>query len=85
VAADLEAIVDEVARDASQSILDLANNIDNLDPNKLKEKLKNSVITMKLLEKAISETTPSTKFVDMSIFDKWIKEDKKEQEKKIRV
>jgi SpoVK/Ycf46/Vps4 family AAA+-type ATPase len=85
VAADLEAIVDEVARDASQSILDLANNIDNLDPNKLKEKLKNSVITMKLLEKAISETTPSTKFVDMSIFDEWIKEDKKEQEKKIRV
>jgi hypothetical protein len=39
---------------------------------------------MKLLEKAISETTPSTKFVDMSIFDEWIKEDKKEQEKKIR-
>ena len=79
VAADLEAIVDEVARDASQLILDLANNIDNLDPNKLKEKLKNSVITMKLLEKAISETTPSTKFVDMNIFDEWIKEDKKEQ------
>ena len=78
VAADLEAICDEVARDASQSILDLANNIDNLDPKTLKEKLKNSVITMKLLEKAISETTPSTKFVDMSIFDEWIKEDKKE-------
>ncbi len=85
VAADLEAIVDEVARDASQSILDLANNIDTLDPTKLKEKLQNSVITMQLLEKAISETTPSTKFVDMSIFDEWINEDKKELEKKIRV
>jgi len=85
VAADLEAIVDEVARDASQSILDLANNIDDIDPTKLKEKLKNSVITMQLLEKAISETTPSTKFVDMSIFNEWINEDKKEQEKKIRV
>jgi len=83
VAADLEAIVDEVARDASQSILDLANNIDDIDPTKLKEKLQNSVITMQLLEKAISETTPSTKFVDMTIFDEWINEDKKEQEKKI--
>lgn len=83
VAADIEAICDEVARDASQSILDLANNIDNLDPTKLKEKLANSVINMTLLEKAISETTPSTKFVDMSIFDKWINEEK--ENKKIRV
>ena len=82
VAADIEAICDEVARDASQSILDLANNIDDIDPNKLKEKLANSVINMTLLEKAISETTASTKFVDMSVFDDWIKEDKKE---KIRV
>jgi hypothetical protein len=39
---------------------------------------------MKLLEKAISETTSSIKFVDMSIFDEWIKEDEKEQ-KNIRV
>jgi transitional endoplasmic reticulum ATPase len=85
VAADLEAIVDEVARDASQSILNLANNIDNIDPTKLKEKLANSVITMQLLEKAISETTPSTKFVDMSIFEEWINQDKKEQDKKIRI
>ena len=85
VAADLEAIVDEVARDASQSILDLANNIDDIDPTKLKEKLQNSVITMQLLEKAISETTPSTKFVDMTIFDEWINENQKEQEKEIRV
>lgn len=82
VAADIEAICDEVARDASQSILDLANNIDNIDPSKLKEKLENSVINMTLLEKAISETTPSTKFVDMSVFDEWLREDKKE---KIRV
>jgi hypothetical protein len=37
---------------------------------------------MTLLEKAISETTPSTKFVDMSVFDEWLREDKKE---KIRV
>ena len=38
---------------------------------------------MKLLEKAISETTPSTKFVDMSIFDEWIKEDKKNKKKRL--
>lgn len=78
VAADIEAICDEVARDASQTILDLANNIDTLDSSTLKEKLENSVITMSLLEKAITETTPSTKFVDMTIFDEWLAEDKKE-------
>lgn len=80
VAADIEAIVDEVARDASQSILDLAQNIDdeNIDLKSIKDKLNHSVITMQLLEKAILETTPSTKFVDMSVFDEWIKEDKKE-------
>jgi len=33
---------------------------------------------MELLEKAISETTPSTKFVDMSIYDEWLNETKKE-------
>lgn len=85
VAADIEAICDEVARDASQSILDLANNIDNIDPKTLKAKLSNSVITMELLEKAISETTSSIEYVDMSIFDNWIKEDKTKDKKNIRV
>jgi len=43
-------------------------------------------MTMELLEKAIYETTPSIKFVDMSIFDEWIEEDEKEKKKKnIRV
>ena len=81
VAADIEAICDEVARDASQTILDLANNIDNIDPKKLKSKLSKSVITMELLEQAISETTTSIKFVDMSIFDEWINEEKNNDEK----
>lgn len=86
VAADIEAICDEVARDASQSILDLANSIDNIDASKLKENLENSVITMKLLEKAISETTSSIEFVDMSVFDDWIKDDEDKKEKEnIRV
>lgn len=83
VAADIEAICDEVSRDASQSILDLANWIDDIDPKTLKEKLENSVINMQILEKAISETTSSIKYVDMTIFDEWLKEDEKKE--KIRV
>ncbi|MDD3144819.1 MAG: ATP-binding protein [Candidatus Gracilibacteria bacterium] len=80
VAADIEAICDEVARDASQSILDLANSLDgeNIDFEKIEESLDDNIITMELLEKAISETTPSTKFVDMSIYDEWLNETKKE-------
>ena len=74
VAADIEAICDEVSRDASQNILDMANDIDNLDLSTLKAKLSESVITMELLEKAISETTSSIKFVDMTIFDEWLKD-----------
>ncbi|NCO31940.1 hypothetical protein GW891_04050 [bacterium] len=80
VAADIEAICDEVARDASQSILDLANSLDseNIDFEKIEESLDDNIINMELLEKAISETTPSTKFVDMSIYDEWLNETKKE-------
>jgi hypothetical protein len=37
---------------------------------------------MELLEKAISETTSSIEYVDMTVFDEWLKED---EEKKIRV
>ncbi len=37
---------------------------------------------MTLLEKAISETTSSIKYVDMTVFDEWLKEDDK---KNIRV
>gem|GEM_PF-2445720 len=80
VAADIETICDEVARDASQSILNLANSLDseNIDYEKIEKSIDNHIITMELLEKAISETTPSTKFVDMSIYDEWLNEDKKE-------
>jgi len=35
-----------------------------------------NIITMDLLRVAISEITSSLKFVDMSIFDDWIKEEK---------
>lgn len=80
VAADIESICDEVARDASQSILDLANSLDweNIDFEKIEDSLDDNIINMELLEKAISETTPSTKFVDMSIYDEWLNETKKE-------
>ena len=81
VSADIEAICDEVARDASKSILDLANLVDdeNADLKSIKAKLTNSMITMDILEQAIKETTSSIKYVDMSIYDNWLKEDKKEK------
>lgn len=80
VAADIEAICDEVARDASQSILDMANNVDlaNIDYDKLQKDLDMNIITMDLLRVAIAETTSSLTYVDMSVFDEWLKEEKKE-------
>lgn len=86
VSADIEAICDEVSRDASETILDLANLVeqDDADLSNIKETLSNSVITMELLEKAISETTSSIKYTDMTVYEDWLKEEKKEQEK-IRV
>lgn len=84
VAADIEAICDEVSRDASKSILDLVHTLD--ENTKLKDiqiQLDDNVINMELLEQAIKETTSSLKFVDMSVFDEWLKEDK--PEKNIRV
>ncbi len=80
VSADIEAICDEVSRDASKSILDLANMVDNENANfdKIKEQLDDSIITMELLEQAIKETTSSIKYTDMSIYEDWLKEEKKE-------
>lgn len=80
VSADIEAICDEVSRDASKSILDLANMVDNENANfdNIKEQLDDSIITMELLEQAIKETTSSIKYTDMSIYDNWLKEEQKE-------
>lgn len=75
VAADIEHICDEVARIASKNILDLVSEIDlDLDISKVKKTIKNSVITMELLEKEISETTSSLKYTDMSVYEDWLKE-----------
>lgn len=75
VAADIEHICDEVARNASKNILDLVNNLEqNIDLKNIKKTIKNSVITMEMLEKEISETTSSLKFTDMSIYENWLQE-----------
>jgi len=73
VAADIEAIVEEAARDASGTILDMARKIQNYtwDISKLKEAVKEHKITQALLEVAISDTISSLKMVDMSVFEKW--------------
>jgi len=73
VAADIEAIVEEAARDASGTILDMAQKISDYewDISELEEALKEHKITQALLEVAISDTISSLKMVDMSVFEKW--------------
>lgn len=73
VPADIELICEEVARDASQSILDSVFDISDgqFDTTKIRNTLQNQKITMTLLEKAIQETTPSLRFADLSIYDIW--------------
>jgi hypothetical protein len=73
VAADIEAIVEEAARDASSSILDLAQKIQDHDGDisEIEHALTEHKISQWLLEIAISETIASIKLVDMSVFEKW--------------
>jgi len=75
VAADIEAIVEEASRDASKNIIELAEKIQahDGDISDFKDALQNHEITQWLLEIAISETTPSLKMVDMSVFENWEK------------
>ena len=73
VAADIEHICDEAARQASKNILELVNKVDtNLDLKEVKKAIKNSVITMEIMEKEISETTSSLQYVDMSVYNEWL-------------
>lgn len=70
VSADIEAICDEVARDASRDLLDL---VDEAENGSLTEKLLEwSKITMDSLRKTILETPSSIKMVDMRIYESWI-------------
>lgn len=75
VAADIEAIVEEAARDASGNILDMAQKIQNYegDISEIEDALEKHEITQWLLEVAISDTISSLKMVDMSVFENWEK------------
>lgn len=70
VSADIKAICDEVARDASKNLLEL---IDEAQNGKLTTKdLEGNSITMDLLRKTILETPSSLKMVDMSVYENWL-------------
>jgi cell division cycle protein 48 homolog AF_1297 len=70
VSADIEAICDEVARDASRNLLDL---IDEAESGALTKKhLENHKITMEMLRETILEMPSSLKMVDMSIYENWL-------------
>lgn len=73
VAADIEAIIEEAARDASGNILDMAQKIQNYngDISEIETAIKDHKITQWLLELAIADTVSSLKMVDMSVFEKW--------------
>ena len=70
VSSDIEAICDEVARDASRGLLSF---IDEAESGKLTEKdLDGHTITMDSLRVTIQETPSSLKMVDMSIYTNWL-------------
>lgn len=70
VSADIEAICDEVARDASRDLLEL---IDEAETGTLTDKdLSGKTITMDSLRATIAETPSSLKMVDMSIYTSWL-------------
>jgi transitional endoplasmic reticulum ATPase len=77
VSADIQAICDEAARDASNSILDimklLQEDFEKHDIAKLKEDISKNLINMQLLEQAIIDTPSSLKMVDMSVYQDWLK------------
>jgi len=75
VAADIENIVKEASRDASQWILEIVNLLEDndweIDFEKLNKNLDKHVLNMKILEQAIKDTTSSVKMIDMSVYEKW--------------
>ena len=75
VAADIENIVKEASRDASQWILEIVNLLEDskweLDFTKLNKNLDKHVLNMQILQQAIKDTTSSVKMIDMSIYEKW--------------
>ncbi len=70
VSADIEAICDEVARDASRDLLEL---IDEAESGTLTEKdLAGHTITMQSIKDTLDETPSSLRMVDMSIYTSWL-------------
>ena len=70
VSADIEAICDEVARDASRDLLEL---VDEAESGTLTEAhLEGHSITMDSLTTTITETPSSLKMVDMSVYESWL-------------
>ncbi len=70
VSADIEAICDEVARDASRDLLEL---IDEAESGTLTEShLEWHMITMDDLKQAIIDMPSSLKVVDMSVYESWL-------------
>ena len=70
VSADIEAICDEVARDASRDLLEL---IDEAEAGTLSESdLAGHTITMQSIKATLAETPSSLRMVDMSIYDSWL-------------
>lgn len=72
VSADIEAICDEVARDASSDLLEL---IDEAETWTLTEKhLEWHTISMDDMRQAIIDMPSSLKMVDMSIYESWLEQ-----------
>ncbi len=70
VSADIEAICDEVARDASRDLLEL---IDEAEAGTLTESdLAGHTITMQSIKSTLAETPSSLRMVDMSIYTSWL-------------
>ncbi|MBC7498676.1 AAA family ATPase [Candidatus Gracilibacteria bacterium] len=70
VSADIEAICDEVARDASRDLLEL---IDEAEDGTLTDAdLAGYTITMKSIKETLAETPSSLRMVDMSVYTSWL-------------
>ena len=70
VSSDIEAICDEVARDASRDLLELVDEAEN--GTLTEQDLTWHAITMASIESTIRETPSSLKMVDMSIYTSWL-------------
>lgn len=75
VSADIDAICDEVSRDASQDYIAIAKKIESgeMTVEEAEKAVTEKTITMDSLRQAIVETVSSLKMTDMSVYDQWNK------------